>query len=624
MKKTVLLLLVGIIFQQLVFAQGKVTFKPEKPKAGDEVTVSYNPQGTKLADANEVTLLVHQFGVLLSSSDEYKMAKSGKDWTAKFKMADTSKGAFVKFSAGEEKDNNSKKGFIVLTHDASGKIVGGANASVGLVQMYYGDLVGVEADKEKSYELMREDLDENPSLKKDYLTYYISAISSALKEKGNELILAELGAFTNPSELNEAQLNAVVNGYMRAKAADKAAPFQKVLMEKYPEGSAAQAPKFMEFRSAKDLEMKLKVGEEYISKFPKGNYVSYIQGVIVNEYIKAGQFDKAIEYTNTKIAKPTAMNYNTLAWALYEKDAELKTAEELAAKGVELGRGETVNPERKRGFWETMTKFKQSNLRSLGMILDTYGAILLKLGKNEEAVKALAEAVELADEQEGETNERYVNALVAVGNTKEAQTKLEKYMSGENATAKMRELLKNVYVRQNGNETGFDKYVAAFEKAAFEKKIANLKKELLNEPAPQFSLLDLDGKKVSLADLKDKTVIVDFWATWCGPCLASFPGMKKAVEKYEAGGKVKFLFVNTWENVEDKKKNATDFITKNSYPFHVLLDDKNEVITAYKVSGIPTKFIIDGKGNIRFKSVGFGGDTDKLVDELGLMIGMIQ
>jgi len=100
--------------------------------------------------------------------------------------------------------------------------------------------------------------------------------------------------------------------------------------------------------------------------------------------------------------------------------------------------------------------------------------------------------------------------------------------------------------------------------------------------------------------------------------------MKTAVEKYEAGGKVKFLFVNTWENVEDKKKNATDFIAKNSYPFHVLLDDKNDVITAYKVSGIPTKFIIDGKGNIRFKSVGFGGDAVKLVEELGLMIGMIQ
>jgi thiol-disulfide isomerase/thioredoxin len=117
-----------------------------------------------------------------------------------------------------------------------------------------------------------------------------------------------------------------------------------------------------------------------------------------------------------------------------------------------------------------------------------------------------------------------------------------------------------------------------------------------------------------------QVVVVDFWATWCGPCKASFPAMQKMVTKYEKDPNVKFVFIDTWEKGDNKQKDASDFITKNKYSFHVLLDNEDKVVAEYKVDGIPTKFVIDKKGTVRFKAVGFDGSDDKLVSELTAMI----
>ena len=151
---------------------------------------------------------------------------------------------------------------------------------------------------------------------------------------------------------------------------------------------------------------------------------------------------------------------------------------------------------------------------------------------------------------------------------------------------------------------------------------------ITNQPAPSFTLKDTSGKAVSLADYKGKVVVLDFWATWCGPCKMSFPGMQEAVNRYKDDQNVAFLFIDTREKVENYQQLVGAFLATNHYSFKVLYDDmsmdgtKSKLYKDYKLFGIPTKFIIDGEGIVRFERIGFmsGKNNQELADEVADMI----
>lgn len=161
-----------------------------------------------------------------------------------------------------------------------------------------------------------------------------------------------------------------------------------------------------------------------------------------------------------------------------------------------------------------------------------------------------------------------------------------------------------------------------------EEILKKVQANLVNEVANSVSLKDLNGNTVAIGEgaLKGKVIILDFWATWCKPCIASFPAMQKVIDRYRNNPDVQFLFIATMEQ-GDALKNVKQFMAKNKYTFTVLLDKKTEDMNLYKAysnykaeGGIPCKLIIDRNGRIRARSTGFSGNEEELIAELSAMI----
>ena len=120
------------------------------------------------------------------------------------------------------------------------------------------------------------------------------------------------------------------------------------------------------------------------------------------------------------------------------------------------------------------------------------------------------------------------------------------------------------------------------------------------EPAPALSLPTAKGDAIALDNLRGKIVYVDFWASWCGPCRRSFPWMNEMQAKYGPRG-----FTVVGVNVDKKRPDAERFLTQNPSSFTIVFDETGATPTAWGVKGMPSSYLIDGRGNVVYVERGF-------------------
>jgi len=162
--------------------------------------------------------------------------------------------------------------------------------------------------------------------------------------------------------------------------------------------------------------------------------------------------------------------------------------------------------------------------------------------------------------------------------------------------------------------TGLHTDVAAFaQRMVLATGIANPNTEIEKEKtkaAYDFTLDQLDGETLNFEDLKGKVVFINFWATWCAPCVAEMPSINSLYEIYEDNSEVVFVMINT-ESKEDK---ARKFMKKKKFSFPIYFPNASMIPRVYESKGIPTTFVLDKEGYIAYKKVGMANyDADNFV-----------
>jgi peroxiredoxin len=582
-----------------IYAQSSVlTIKPSQIETGKDVRFTYTGKLAKEGTTIDVKLYTAKSFII--TTIETKLI--GESLEGKFNVPDSI--IYVSFiiTNGVITDRKDKEsvGYDFNVFKA-GKPVKGTY----LIQ---GALLSSLGGGNKAIDLIEKEYALYPEQREKTFINYVYALSNIKDRKAEAIALAQkkfdsgLQSGANETDLSDL-IRVIYNGnYQKRDSLEQKA------IKKFPKGRISLWKKLSKFYDFNDPDKILLGLDTLRNEFPEKceeEKSSFDQLQIKAYRIKKdyANFDKYMSNVKDKGFK--AYGYNEIAWEMVSNNTHLEIAKVYSEKSLELM--DSLRKEKKPDYC-SLRDWEDSQNATKGNYYNTYGWILDKMGYKKEATENELLAVELTKSNDVYMNEHLVRLLVAGNQMKEALSWSEKFLSSDKSNAKIDSLYDVAYIKLNGSNAG----------------LADAKAKMIEKmkPAPDFTLKTLDGKTVTLSALRGKIVILDLWATWCRPCLASFSGMQKAIDALKEDKDVCFYFINTFERTtpEERLKDIKKTIEIKKVNFDILLDEQKGydflVAKQFNVTGIPSKIIIDKNGKIRSTLGGYGGNDVELVNEL--------
>ena len=648
-----LMLLLAMLTSQITFAQNtsRLKFSSPYPENGEKVTFTYDPAGTPLAEAGgklEGTTWFIENNQYPSTP--VTIQSDGKLYKGEFTVSAGAKAFFIKINSGKVIDNNDGRGYISVIYQSKKPIEGAYAGNAFILSSGIGTAyANITRNMDEAVTLYNREFEFYPQSKKKYEQQYYAALSQNPANK--DIVNKKIAELKESKDENDVLF---ARNLLRSDTAAYNA-LTKEIKARFPDGTAVMQDAYNAISREKDLVKRDQLFKEFLAKYPAApaNLKNSLISNMLSGYLKNGDMVSYDKYSAMITDKMSLVGVlNNVAWNWATSGEKLAEAEKMSKQSIDyiLSNYGVVSP----------TALTKENVGMFTMCGDTYAYILWKEKKFAEAVEWQSMVYAGTGDGNTEVVEHYVQMLNDAKQNSKALEIAERNIRMGKSNAAIEKEFKKAYPLVKGSMAGFETYWADVQKNNLAKKeqekkdfeaeqaallakqksagtlaeLASVKKnmssKMIKEAAPLFTLKDLSGKTVSLASFKGKTVIIDFWATWCGPCIQSFPGMQIAQNKYKNNPDVVFLFIDAWENGSDYLPGVKKFIADKGYSFHVLVDEtgadkrQSKVISTYKVEGIPTKFIIDKNGDIRFKYIGYSGSTEAVVNEVTAMIELLD
>jgi len=661
MKKNLLLnglLLLCPFFGQQLAAQ-TLTWKPELLRQNQSATFYYQAKGGDLEFSDEPKATLAYFNGKRWASVPLTLKKENDQWQASYTLPNNAVFLALKFYQGasmtpEAIDNNQGKGYFTKVLGSNDKEQRGSYlAEAALRSNLTGDwslndFVSAAKNAQTTDSLLKKEEKISGKPSGPLLFTYLDLKRLTMPpEKFDAFADATIQAMLKKEKFSDALLAEAHGYYIREKRDQQAKEIEKLIFQYQPKSGTAKLLSFRAATKGASPEVYQAASEDFLKKYPyaewkknpddKGFLYYEIYRGLATRYFDGNQIDKFLSLFKDIDFRTANEIYR---WNITRNQmsmsgkADYKLLYELSKKIIPYLLERQRDQSYLTDFGRDAVKAQENADKQMNDRLFTHIALAINQKDFAAAKNFFQYLSKDGTYSNADMNAMHLRVLSELKDDKAIKSLLENSVAANAVTPEMFAKLKELYRSEHqGQEKGYEEYLSSLmpndKKAEMR---GHVMANMVNYPLKPFSLEDANGKMVNSNDWGNKIVVIDFWATWCRPCIEAFPGMQLLIDQYAKDPNVVVYMIGTMQ-FGDYKAKSVNFVKSQGYRFNLLHDavlpngEQAAVFLSlkplFKSSAIPRKIIVKN-GVVRYSSEGYSGSPSQLSDELSTAIEILR